>query len=168
MLQQEGIALNTACDIAPPILRKGYDFRFDYNGLAFRAGGSSVTGKEYVRVNDKLVSSKKNRASLSQHDITIEGNDYRIEFEVLSKTEASLACRLYCNNILVKLFAANPKRLRFTRPLFAVCIVLALLINDSVITAIPLGSVLALIAALVAIEIIYPMCHIRIVELAVE
>ncbi len=160
--------MSTERDTALPVIRKGYDFHFDYNGLAFRAGVSAITGREYVYVNEALVSTKKSRAELSTHDFTVSGTPYRIEFEVLSKVNASLACRLYCNNTLVKLFAATPKRLWLTKPLFAAGIILALLIHDAVVTAIPMTPVLAGLAALLALDVSYPMRHIQVMELGVQ
>ena len=153
--------------VSAPVIRNGYDFRFRFNDLTLRAGGSAVTGREYVYVNDELISSSKNRLKLSVHDFNVEGNQYRIEFEMLNKVEASLACRLYCNNELVKLFAAAPQRLWLTRPLFFVSVILALLINDSIITGVPLSLVLAFMAVLLVTEVVYPMRHIKIMELEV-
>ena len=153
--------------VSKPVIRNGYDFRFEFNGLSFRAGGSSVSGKEFVYVNDELVSSKRSQSTLSEHEFSLNDNHYKLEFEVLDKAKGELACRLYCDDKLVKLFAARPKRLFITKPLFAISFIVALLIHDGVITRLPMSYVLAFIAVIVVIEIVYPMRHIWIMELEV-
>jgi hypothetical protein len=153
--------------VSKSVIRNGYNFHFEFDGLSFRAGGSSVSGKENVYVNDELVSSKRSMTTLSEHKFSVNGNNYKLEFEVLDKSKGELACRLYCEDKLVKLFAARPKRLFITKPLFAISVIVALLIHDDVITSLPMSYVLGFIAVLVAIEVIYPMRHIWIMELEV-
>ncbi len=153
--------------VSSPVIRNGYNFHFEFNGMSFRAGGSSVSGKEFVYVNDELVSSKRSQSTLSEHEFSVDGHNYKLEFEVLDKVKGELACRLYCDEKMVKLFAARPKRLFFTKPLFGVSVIVALLIHDNVITRLPMSYVLAFIALLVVIEIVYPMRHIWIMELEV-
>lgn len=153
--------------VSPPVINNGYDFRFDFNGLSFRVGGSPLSGKEYVYVNDELVSSKRSRSTLSEHTFTSSGNHYRLEFEIIDKAKGELACRLYCNDNLVKLFAASPRRLFITKPLFAISVIVALLVYDDIITSLSLGYTLAFMALLIAIDVIYPLRHIWIMELEV-
>ena len=153
--------------VTPPVTRNGYYFYFEFNGLSFRAGGSSFSGKETVYVNDELVSNKRSQSTLSEHEFSLNGDNYKLEFEVLDKIKGELACRLYCNDKLVKLFAARPKRLFLTKPAFAISFIVALLIHDDVITRLPMRYVLVFIAVLVAIEVIYPLRHIWIMELEV-
>jgi hypothetical protein len=153
--------------ISKPVIRNGYHFNFEFNGLFFRTGGSSTTGKEYVYVNDELMSEKRSRSILSEHSFSINNHHYKVEFEVLDKAKGELACRLYCDDKLVKLFAARPKRLFFTKPFFAISIIVALLIYDGVITGISLRDVLGFAGLLVAIDVIYPLWHIWIMELEV-
>jgi hypothetical protein len=151
--------------VSKPVIRNGYDFRFEFNGLSFRAGGSSVSGKETIYVNDELVSSHRSMSTLSEHEFSIDGNNYKLEFEVLDKSKGELACRLYCEDKMVKLFAAHPKRLFITKPLFGISVIVALLIHDSVITSLPLSYVLGFMALLVVIDVVYPIRHIWIMEL---
>ncbi|MBL1140799.1 MAG: hypothetical protein HND53_02100 [Proteobacteria bacterium] len=153
--------------VSKPIIRNGYKFQFEFNGLSFRAGGSSVSGKEAVYVNDELVSSKRSQSTLSEHEFSVDGNNYKLEFEVLDKSKGELACRLYCEDKLVKLFASHPKRLFFTKPLFGISVIVALLIHDDIITSLSLSHVFSFMAVLLAIEVIYPMRHIWIMELEV-
>ena len=153
--------------ITLPVIRNGYDFQFEFNGLSFRAGGSSASGKEYVYVNDELVSSKRSQSTLSEHAFSYNDNHYRLEFEVLNKLKGELACRLYCDDKLAKLFAARPKRLFLTKPVFAISFIVAFLIHDGIITRLPMNYVLAFIAMIVVIEVVYPMRHILIMELEV-
>jgi hypothetical protein len=153
--------------VSKPAIKNGYKFQFEFNGLSFRAGGSSTTGKEYVYVNDELISEKRSMSKLSEHLFSINDHHYKVEFDVLDKAKGELACRLYCDDKLVKLFAARPKRLFITKPLFAVSIIVALLIYDGVITSILLRDVLGFIGVLVAIDVIYPLRHIWIMELEV-
>ena len=149
------------------VVRNGYDFQFEFNGLSFRAGGSSATGKEYVYVNDELVSEKRSMSVLSEHEFSLNNHNYKVEFEVLDKLKGELACRLYCDGKMVKLFAASPKRLFITKPLFAISVIVALLIHDGVISSIPMSYVLAFIGVLISIDVSYPMRHIFIMELEV-
>ncbi|MBL1140807.1 MAG: hypothetical protein HND53_02145 [Proteobacteria bacterium] len=153
--------------VSSPVIRNGYDFQFEFNGLSFRGGGSPLSGKEFVYVNDDLVSSKRSRSTLSKHEFSVDGNNYKLEFEVLDKSKGELACRLYYEDKLVKLFAAHPKRLFITKPLFAISVIVALLIHDDIITSLSLSYVLGFMALLVAIEVIYPLRHIWIMELEV-
>ena len=135
--------------------------------MLFRAGGSSISGKEFVYINDELVSTKRSKSTLSEHEFSVDGNNYKLEFDVLDKLKGELACRLYCEDKLVKLFAAHPKRLFITKPLFAISVIVTFLIHDSVITSLPMSYVLGFIALLVVIEVIYPLRHIWIMELEV-
>lgn len=153
--------------VSRPVVRSGYDFSFEYNNLIFRVGGSSTTGSEYVYVDDVLISSAKKRSELSVHEFEVSGIAYRVEFQVLDRAKASLACRLYCEGKLVKLFGAIPKRLIFTRPLFAAGVLLALFINDGIVNWFPLSYVLGFLALVAVIDVVYPMRHIRIMELEV-
>ncbi|MEQ8289954.1 MAG: hypothetical protein RIB78_09535 [Gammaproteobacteria bacterium] len=153
--------------VSPPVINKGYDFRFDFNGLSFRAGGSPLSGKEYVYVDGELISSQRSISTLSTHEFAIHSDHYRLELEVLDKSKGELACRLYCDDKLVKLFAARPKRLFITKPLFAISVFVALLIYDDIITSLPMSYTLAFMVLLVAIDVIYPLRHIWIMELEV-
>ncbi len=153
--------------VSTPVIRNGYDFQFEFNGLSFRAGGSSATGKEYVYVNDELISEKRSMSKLSEHPFAINNHNYKVEFDVLDKAKGELACRLYCEGKMVKLFAAHPKRLFITKPLFAISVFVALFILDGIITSLAMSYVLAFMAGLLVIDVVYPLRHIWIMELEV-
>ena len=154
-------------DLSPPVIRRGYDFLFEFNGLALRACGSSVTGQEYIYVNDDLVSGARNQSQLSTHEFMVEGDRYRVEFQVISKIEGVLVCRLYCNDKLARLFAAKPQQPPLVGPLGGIILFLALLINDTTTIQVSWIFVLALLAALIVISQVYAMRHIKIMELEV-
>lgn len=153
--------------VSPPVITNGYFFRFEFKGVSFCAGGSPLTGKESVYVNDELISSQRSTSTLSTHEFAIHSDQYRLEFEVLDKSKGELACRLYCDDTLVKLFAARPQRLFITKPLFAISVILALLIHDDIITDLPMSYTLGFMALLLVIDVVYPMRHIQVTELEV-
>lgn len=86
----------------------GYNFLFDIDDTQIHAGGSSYSGKEYVYINDQLVSSQRSYRYNTGHEFHYQGIDYQIQFSVVSALKGEIECRLYRNHELVQVKLASP------------------------------------------------------------
>jgi len=87
----------------------GYNFSFNIDGIEIKAGGSSFSGKEYVYVNNELISETRTRKMNSGHEFTHNNINYKIEFEVINFLKGHIAFRIYRNDTLTKLYIAAPQ-----------------------------------------------------------
>jgi len=87
----------------------GYNFKFNIDGIEIKAGGSSFSGKEYVYLNNRLVSETRTHRKNSAHEFTLDGASYKIEFKMLNMIKGTLACSLFKDDILVKQYLATPR-----------------------------------------------------------
>jgi hypothetical protein len=151
----------------PGMVRQGYAFQFELEGLRIQAGGSGFTGREWVCLNGERISQGRNRSRCSQHDFTHEDRQYRIEFELLSPLRGTLVCRLYRDGQLRRLAAATPQHPPWSGPLFGAALITGLYLTDTGTLAVPLTCYLLAFLATLALDIGYASRHIRVVELEV-
>ena len=83
-------------------ITNGFSFAFKEGNTEITAGGSVFTGKEYVYVNDDLVSQKKSYSKNSKHPFAFDNNNYEIQFLVTNILKGRMECSLLKNDKLIK------------------------------------------------------------------
>ena len=83
----------------------GFWFKFEDCEDTIIAGGTSLTGKKYVYVNQKLVSEKRTFKKISEH----ESGKYKIIFETQSILTGTMICSLFVNDQLMKSYKVGFK-----------------------------------------------------------
>lgn len=82
------------------------------NQIACKA--NLLNGKEYVYINDELVSEKRNLGFKSKHTFEYEGADWTVVFDVINMLTSETECLIFKGKKKVgrkalKPFAQNPK-----------------------------------------------------------
>jgi hypothetical protein len=154
-------------EVCPSVIRRGYEFAFEIDGLRIQAGGSAFTGQEWVYLNGERISQRRNRSAICQHDFVRDGRQYRIEFEMIKGFQGALACRLYRDGTLCKLAVATPQHLPWSGPLFGLALIVGLYLTDTGTVDVPWSYYLLTFLAAVILDIGYASRHIRVMELEV-
>ena len=81
---------------------RGYWFAFSDGNAEISAGGSAITGIEYIYVNGELVSEKRSLAKTSKHSFVIGDTNYEIVFHVINMLKSTMECSLLKNGEIVK------------------------------------------------------------------
>ena len=145
----------------------GYSFTFEIDGIVIRACGSGFSGKESVFLDDELVSETRTHKTTSAHEFTCGNIDYRVEFEVINMIKGQLACRLYRNDILSKLYVAAP---RINEPGMAITIIVAAIAFLAITEHmdLPWWAFWVALITTIPLNMYYSMKHIEIKELQVS
>jgi len=88
-------------------IKDGFWFVFHDGDITITAGGSSVSGKEYIYINQKLVTEKRSIKKKSEHIIEFNGNKYTIIFHMKKIMTGDLKCSLLKNDTLLKAYQAS-------------------------------------------------------------
>ncbi|MEW8627699.1 MAG: hypothetical protein AB2551_18260 [Candidatus Thiodiazotropha sp.] len=86
--------------------KEGIWFVFQHLGYIIVAGGK-INGKEYVFVNDELVSEKRSIKTNSQHEFSYDNLSYRVIFNVNNVFTNNMDCSLFCSDEIVKALNAQ-------------------------------------------------------------
>lgn len=81
---------------------KGFTFQFAEEEHNIEVWGSSVSGKEKVFVNGKLVSECRSLKTDSNHNFTIGDNKYSVNFNTVNIYKGPLVCTLLKNGKVYK------------------------------------------------------------------
>jgi len=101
---------------------KGFWFVFKDSENTIVAGGSSVTGKEYVYINEKLFSEKRSLKKISAHELEYGENKYKIIFNVKSLLTGKVECSFFTNGELTKTYKVS---FQFSFVKFIFCLIIA-------------------------------------------
>ena len=81
---------------------KGFWFVFHDEENTITAGGSAISGHEYVYFNDELISTIKSMKTTSKHKFKKNGIEYEITFHVPEISKSKMECVLHKNNRIIK------------------------------------------------------------------
>ena len=81
---------------------KGFWFVFEDGINAIVAGGSGISGNEYIYVNGNLVSEQKSYSKISKHSFEVDNNSYEVDFFVPEILKGKIECTLSKNNKAIK------------------------------------------------------------------
>lgn len=84
------------------LLRNGFWFYFSHNNHEIAAHASGVSGRESIYVDDTKVSTKLSWRFTSNHEFTLDGHNYRVEFTVKSAWKGQLVCNFYVDGTLME------------------------------------------------------------------
>ncbi|MCW8875660.1 MAG: hypothetical protein OQK04_17995 [Kangiellaceae bacterium] len=84
------------------ILTEGFWFYFEVDGSTIAANCSAWSGKEYVYIDDELVSETRNLTSRTgEHHFELNNREYKIKFNVVSVLVGELTCEIYQGSNLI-------------------------------------------------------------------
>ncbi len=135
-------------------LLRGVWFVFQDGSDVIRAWSSGLTGMERVYVNDELVSQKRSAGLKSEHEFSINGDQFKISFNVISVLKGELLCSLGKNNTMIKKL-----RTRFNSTAYSFMVSLILIIIFalyailSLYFAIPRWILVAIVAMVIAVRL---------------
>ena len=82
-------------------LRDGYWWHFEDGENDITVNASAWSGKEYIYINDELMSEKLGLKFNGEHEFTYQGAAYRLEFKLLRMVTARMDCLIYKNGELI-------------------------------------------------------------------
>jgi hypothetical protein len=88
-------------------VKGGLWFIFSHEGNTIRVWGSSLTGKERIYVEDRVVAERRNFKRHGQIDFTIGHKNYAVIFNVVSMGKGQLECILSCGGVPVDAYFAK-------------------------------------------------------------
>ncbi|HMA98058.1 MAG TPA: hypothetical protein VKO38_01240 [Wenzhouxiangella sp.] len=92
-------------------LRRGIRAFFDVDDITISFWGSAWTGREVVRIDDRVVSSKRSLRFVTRHSFEHAGNRYEIVFRVVSMLRGQMEIELYRNGELIDSDSAQQNKL---------------------------------------------------------
>ena len=80
----------------------GLFFTFKIDDITITAKGSILSGKEFIYINDELVSSQKSLNKVSKHVFEKDGKNYEVIFYMPSVIRGRLECILFQDGQLIE------------------------------------------------------------------
>ena len=80
----------------------GLFFTFKIDDITITAKGSILSGKEFIYINDELVSSQKSLNKVSKHVFEKDGKNYEVIFYMPSAIRGRLECILFQDGQLIE------------------------------------------------------------------
>jgi len=104
MMRQNGNAKNSTGASASRMdidFKQGINGYFDLDGITISVWGSTWSGREVVRIDDRVVSDKRSWRWTTVHEFEHAGNRYRLLFITVSALKGRFRIELYRNSELV-------------------------------------------------------------------
>lgn len=92
---------NPPRQVGTEILRDGMTCYFDVDGVTISVWASAWSGREIVRVDDRVVSEKLSFRFVTRHPFTANGRRYEVKFIIVSMLRAQMRCELYRDGTLI-------------------------------------------------------------------
>ena len=83
-------------------LHLNFEFKFEYEGHVIEARASGISAKEEVFVDGESVSSRRNFGLSSTHEFLIEGETFKVHFDVGGFLLSTIRCDLLLGDDVVR------------------------------------------------------------------
>ena len=80
----------------------GLCFVFKIDDITVKAKGSLLSGKEFIYINEELVSEQKSLNKVSKHKFEKDGKEYEVIFYMPSVMRGKLECMLFQDGQLIE------------------------------------------------------------------